>query len=229
MTEKSPAAKACRYEGCDRKYYGKGVCNLHYQRERRPKFEKVDRRCSFEGCGSKHYAKGYCARHWQRLKVGRLLDSELNRRPNGIAAARDHEGRKQCVGCQLWLSVDNYSAHRATADRLQVRCRACVYVARHFTQYRLRPEDIAQIMREQDHQCAVCSADISGRYVVDHNHACCPGVKSCGKCVRGFLCDGCNLGLGAFKDSKQALLRAIEYLQLHDQVETLPNQVETST
>lgn len=28
---------------------------------------------------------------------------------------------------------------------------------------------------------------------LDHDHACCPGRRSCGKCVRGILCTTCNL------------------------------------
>lgn len=30
------------------------------------------------------------------------------------------------------------------------------------------------------------------RLKVDHDHACCPSAKSCGKCIRGLLCDYCN-------------------------------------
>lgn len=178
-----------------------------------PEKSKSASGCRYDGCEGKHYAKGSCNKHWQRERNGQLSDADLRRRPNGIAAERDAEGRKQCLACQLWLPIERFAFHDKTSDGLQVRCKACVYMARHFTQYQLKPEDIARIMREQNHQCAICLADISGRYVVDHDHACCPGIRSCGKCVRGFLCDGCNLGLGSFRDSPVALLQAIEYLR----------------
>lgn len=32
--------------------------------------------------------------------------------------------------------------------------------------------------------------------VVDHDHACCSGDRSCGQCIRGMLCGSCNMGLG---------------------------------
>lgn len=48
---------------------------------------------------------------------------------------------------------------------------------------------------------------------VDHDHACCPGRITCGKCIRGHLCVDCNLGLGRFKDSPELLRKAITYLE----------------
>jgi len=53
-------------------------------------------------------------------------------------------------------------------------------------------------LSEQDGHCALCSAVITGgkRLHVDHDHACCPGKRACGKCNRGLLCGGCNIRLG---------------------------------
>jgi hypothetical protein len=182
------------------------------------------RRCSVDGCDRKHYGNGYCNGHYLQARAGKTPTGPVrpNRR-NGATLERDDKGRKLCIACQLWLDEDNFSAHHGTKDHLQVRCRPCVYVARHFTQYGLKPEDIARIMREQSHRCAICMADISGRYVVDHDHACCPGVRSCGQCVRGFLCDGCNLGLGAFKDSPVAMRAAIRYVEAFQRCLTSPS------
>lgn len=48
---------------------------------------------------------------------------------------------------------------------------------------------------------------------IDHDHACCDRYGSCGKCVRGLLCSGCNSGLGAFKDDPARLRAAADYIE----------------
>jgi len=58
--------------------------------------------------------------------------------------------------------------------------------------------------------CAICGAH--DRLVIDHDHDCCAGVRSCGKCVRGVLCCNCNWGLGAFRDDPERLAGAITYI-----------------
>ncbi len=35
---------------------------------------------------------------------------------------------------------------------------------------------------------------------IDHDHACCPGQSSCGKCIRGVLCVRCNTFIAHFEN-----------------------------
>lgn len=71
----------------------------------------------------------------------------------------------------------------------------------------------------QDFACAICRLEIWPETLhVDHDHKCCPGhpsegEKACGRCVRGFLCRGCNVGLGSFSDDPARLVSAARYVQ----------------
>jgi hypothetical protein len=63
----------------------------------------------------------------------------------------------------------------------------------------ITPEMYADMLARQGGRCAICEKPngfYSVRLVIDHDHACCPGKKTCGKCVRGLLCTACNLHLG---------------------------------
>lgn len=75
---------------------------------------------------------------------------------------------------------------------------------------------------EQDNRCAICGTDSPGyrpsgngnlTLGIDHDHTCCPGVGSCGKCIRALLCAKCNNGLGCFGDNIETMEKAIEYIK----------------
>ena len=80
--------------------------------------------------------------------------------------------------------------------------------------YGLAPEQYDEMLTVQSGVCAVCRRpNTEGRELgVDHDHACCPGQRSCGRCVRGLLCDACNWGLGLFNDEPLRMLAAVAYL-----------------
>jgi hypothetical protein len=72
-------------------------------------------------------------------------------------------------------------------------------------------------LKEQNDSCVICLKKFETTPHIDHNHNCCPVLRSCDKCRRGLLCEDCNLGLGRFKDSIEALSNAIKYLKGYKQ------------
>jgi hypothetical protein len=60
-------------------------------------------------------------------------------------------------------------------------------------------------------RCDICGEEATLN--IDHDHAHCPGWKTCGECVRGTLCTGCNQGIGMLRDDPDILRRAALYVE----------------
>jgi len=72
----------------------------------------------------------------------------------------------------------------------------------------------------QENVCPVCKKPLiltdsySGETpTLDHDHSCCPGTYSCGKCIRGILHMRCNSALGCVDDKPEILRNAADYLE----------------
>ena len=80
--------------------------------------------------------------------------------------------------------------------------------------YNMTIEEYETLMIKQSGVCAICASVSEGGKAlsVDHDHSCCAGRKSCGKCVRGLLCNKCNQGIGYFNDNVERLEAALAYL-----------------
>lgn len=84
----------------------------------------------------------------------------------------------------------------------------------------LSPETFETILAAQGGVCAICLRPDPGRdkvgrdaWHIDHDHRCCPGQFSCGKCVRGLLCARCNVMIGYALDRAGTLAAAARYLK----------------
>ena len=130
---------------------------------------------------------------------------------------------KTCTFCRESQPLTEYYKHQGG---LTPRCRTCLNRrdAPKRRAYRLKgrfgltPESFDDMLAAQGGGCAICGAKEpggNGGFHVDHDHDCCSGTnrKTCGECVRGLLCNGCNIGLGAFADDPARLSAAILYLQ----------------
>lgn len=210
----------CSFPGCNRPGRGK-YCPAHYQQVWRgvalgPIQPYGTELCSFPGCDRPHYAKLLCHAHYASTRRGAELEQlrPLRRiRPRGSPMVRDAEGRKWCATCDRWLSVDSFGPDPASSDGLKHLCRECMSYYHRHRRFRLTKAQQDEMMLRQEGKCATCGRELLGEYRVDHDHSCCPGDLTCGKCTRGLLCDSCNKALGYVNDSPDTLRRMLEYLQ----------------
>lgn len=81
-------------------------------------------------------------------------------------------------------------------------------------QHKITSDQYESMLASQNGQCAICGTEPpKGAHLhVDHDHSCCSGKRSCGRCIRGLLCDPCNTGLARFRDNRDNLLKAVAYL-----------------
>lgn len=70
--------------------------------------------------------------------------------------------------------------------------------------YGIDQKEYEDMLAKQDNRCAICFRNDRGKLHVDHCH------KT--NKVRGFLCGGCNRGIGLFQDDVILLNNASKYL-----------------
>ena len=95
-------------------------------------------------------------------------------------------------------------------------CRACERNRASLRKHGITIEQKQEIAKHQG-GCAICGHPDPGTkgWVVDHDHNCCDGEKSCVQCRRGVLCGYCNRMLGDAFDRIETLKAAVAYLEKH--------------
>lgn len=157
--------------------------------------------------------KGFCSPHYYQQLRG-ISFKPVRGTDEYYAAKLNAEGKKQCTKCDRWLTIDNFYARTdaSKANKWRAHCNKCNIVRR----MGITAKEYYAILDEQNGHCAICPATESnnGReLVIDHDHSCCPKGSSCGKCIRGLLCDACNTAIGMLKDNSALARRAADYLE----------------
>jgi hypothetical protein len=114
------------------------------------------------------------------------------------------------------MKTENFCANKDNLDGLNPYCRDCAQDKQLRIKYGITSATYFKMLADQDGLCAICKTDAcptGRRFVVDHNHACCPTQKTCGQCLRKLLCGPCNKALGLFKDSPDILRAAASYVE----------------
>lgn len=218
MSHRPCAAKGDSWS-CRREWEKGGFCAFHYRQHRNgatltPEPLSV-RECAYEGCTRGHSAKGYCSAHYnQKFVLGYTDLTPIGTYSRGdTARVRDESGFKNCSSCNQWKPESSFSKRSKAPDGLTARCAECGRRAALWKSYKLTPEAIFDMVETQG-GCAICGIENPpSQWHVDHDHSCCTGWKTCGECVRGVLCNNCNLGIGMLGDSPEVLDRASEYLK----------------
>lgn len=184
----------CVSEGCDKPAYCKRLCRMHYTRSKRPSSSLKPVKghvCEVDACGAPRAAKGLCERHYKMLRKYGVTD------------------RPDYATCP----VRGCGRNMAHASRICKRCNQFRW------RYSLTAEDVIHRNLEENYKCSNAECAESRDLHLDHAHTCCPDgkfetahKKSCGLCVRGWLCRGCNFAIGFMQESPRKLRGLLVFL-----------------
>lgn len=142
------------------------------------------------------------------------METWNNQRNRYYRASRCHACRRAGKREAWHRQADEHSVARRKRWAEDEEYRRARLAAQHKSKYGISLDEKDAMLAAQGGVCAVCGTDEpkGHGWVTDHDHACCPTVESCGKCIRGILCNNCNLALGHAKDSVERLTALIAYL-----------------
>lgn len=197
---------SCIVEGCE----GVSVSNQMCRRcdSRRQRFEergyewgfvnigpdgvRLTCKSSLDPCEKPARVKGYCRLHWDRI------------RRSGSEALSTY-GTCPVAGC---------GRDKLHASKICKRCNQLRW------RYSLTVERVIELHLPDNRYCWNEGCQSREDLHLDHAHTCCPDgkfgtthKKSCGKCVRGWLCRDCNWSLGRLQENPRMIQGLLDYLE----------------
>lgn len=184
--------RICSVEGCDRKHFGRGYCQLHYIRVRNHGSPGATRKrrepspCKIEGCGGTANvpgsARGWCAPHYQRWqRWGDPLGSHI---PTVGVASCSVDGCDDVVKARDWC-VRHYTRWARCGDPL-TRLRGEVVAGCRICPRCSEDKPIEAFGRGRSY-CLPCSAARTAEYRVENPYVPRGDQADCQLCGQAFL------------------------------------------
>lgn len=180
--------------GCD--------CEKHS----RPRMSLEERRAAARVAASKHYEahrEEILGRQRQQRRDPVTGEAKRARERARRAAMTEEERARERAMARDWYRRNPRSNAENVRQHLRHR-------------YGLTPERCAEMLAAQDGCCYLCGEPLpedTKKIHIDHDHACCRGSRSCGDCIRGLACEGCNTGIGCFGDDPERMRRVADQLE----------------
>jgi len=196
----------CSYDECNKtNIRARGLCVQHWSYEQ---YGSCSNGCVLPAANSKGWCTNCDKRGGppKRRNLGSILNSDIEKvcsRCKNVFPIEEFfksHNKNRCQSCQLWVKRDTYLKRNFGIDT----------------------EKYENMLEKSNGGCYICGAtkEKNGKYLaVDHDHSCCKAKKSCGKCVRGILCDRCNRAVGLLKDNVDNALAVAMYIQKNKPVD----------
>lgn len=158
--------------------------------------------------------KAWAAKHRPPRTPRRVGVRQTAEQVNGMHRKRRWREPAVRLSRQRYLSENpgttlaDYVEHKAAQKRLRSKDRYYNVKARGMSGVELARESagLPKPTREPPVKCECCGADFTSTPRLDHDH-------TTGK-FRGWLCGKCNSGIGLLGDSKEAIQKALHYLNV---------------
>lgn len=199
----------CSKSDCNQVVSSEGLCKHHYQNEwyesgrGKSKGKKNTKRtgydgapiffpCTFEGCAKPYFGGSWCAGHYYQNLRGEKLEA-LN-------------AKSSCTVPNCPTQVSS----KLNPSRVCARHRGLA------NRFNLSDVDLVELHLPKNYACENLGCGSTENLHMDHDHGCCPrekgGSRSCGRCVRGWLCRTCNIGLGMLQENPRKIQGLLEYV-----------------
>lgn len=115
--------------------------------------------------------------------------------------------RNECKKCYTAYMTNYYNSN---PDKKAAKVAMNSGRDSNWKRHKITEEQYNNMVDKYDGKCHSCKSRQATN--IDHDHSCCNGNRSCGKCVRGLLCHNCNSALGLLKDNVEHINLLSTYL-----------------